>query len=208
MNSLGCPWKRRTLANHNRELDLIDRITIGRSVHERLQPYNTDSSINELSIQKSVNMLLDYGVVIIRDLLAPHDIDPWGKAALQNLDDAIAELKLRDIDLLNPGSCGNEPLSNHELAMREDLRLDLRNGRNFRKMREDKGVQSIRMRPAIVKIGKHLHNSNRVNSNCFDIHLIYFDFDFKHLARRVNIIEETMDASTFKEADQMDHPCH
>ena len=154
MNSLGCAWKCRTMTSHCHELDLIDKITIGRSVHERLQPCMTESSLNEISIEKCAKNLLEYGVVIIRDIFCSEDIHPWGGAALKDLDDAIAELERRNIDLLNPGVSTNDPLSYHELAMREDLRLDLRNGRAFKQMRENKNAQNIRLHPGIAKIAK------------------------------------------------------
>ena len=78
-------------------------------------------------------------------------------AALKDLDEAITKLReKRGVDILNPrgrggggeeaaqgegGYYGGEPLSYHELAMREDLRVDLRNGTEMKKLRGKGGVE-------------------------------------------------------------------
>lgn len=154
INSKACPWKSSSPSNRLNERKFIEEITVARSAYEIQQPRNSVEALNDVSIDLAKSALLQYGIVIIRDLFDIKDISPWKDAALRDLDDAIEALRKRSIDLLNPGSSENEPLSYHELAMREDLRCDLRNGKAFRKIRKDTTAQSIRMNPVVAKIVK------------------------------------------------------
>ncbi len=105
--------------------------------------------LTDANVNRATDILRMHGLVIVRGLLSPLQTVPWGDAALDDFNSAISRLKChptRPVDLMNPNN-GNkrngddgtsdhnddedrafEPLSYREMAMREDLRVDLRSG--------------------------------------------------------------------------------
>ena len=64
-------------------------------------------------------------------------IEQWSKAVLDDFDAATEILKdEQNVDVLNPGS-GSDPLSYREMAMREDFRVDLRDGPAMKLIRSE-----------------------------------------------------------------------
>lgn len=105
----------------------LEKITVSLSVSEKDLGVLSDSSY-----AKAVSALEGSGVCIIPGLFSSSDVMDWGNAAISDMDAALSALKVRGIDLLNPGD-GEPRIDNyHELSMREAFRCDLRNGRNVR----------------------------------------------------------------------------
>ncbi len=95
--------------------------------------------------RQSTEILRKHGLVIIKGLLPPSQTVPWGDAALAYFNAALSRLRrhpTRPVDLMNPHTAAAvadaddaatsdehraafEPLSYREMAMREDLRVDL-----------------------------------------------------------------------------------
>ncbi|KAL7524670.1 hypothetical protein ACHAWF_003378, partial [Thalassiosira exigua] len=102
--------------------------------------------LTEATVRRAVDILRKHGFVVLRGLLHPSQTLQWGRALLSDFDAAVERLRshpTRPVDLLNPrgdvvGGEGGameerqtrtfEPLSYKEMAMREDLRVDLRSG--------------------------------------------------------------------------------
>ena len=162
INSVACSWGKSSLDPSSksllRERQLMDEVTIGRCAYERSFPPYHEQSLCKESIQKAIRALLHHGLVVIRDLFPVHDVESWGEAVLQDLNVAISRLHTtKGVDLLQPGAGQKEPVSYRELAMREDLRVDLRDGPNLRKLRQqeqyDLGAMSpLRQHPSVVRI--------------------------------------------------------
>lgn len=116
--------------------------------------------LTEQHVQRACELLQKHGLVIIKGLLPLNQTVPWGEAVLSDFQFAVSRLKChptRPVDLLNPqctssgSSSANpvfEPLSYKEMAMREDLRVDLRSGpamENLKKVENDSAVRSMMM---------------------------------------------------------------
>ena len=96
--------------------------------------------LNSQNVERAVSILQQHGLVVIKGLLPSEQTLPWGKAVLKDFKEAIDRLKrhpTRPVDLMNPHQAhvdGQgaerifEPLSYKEMAMREDLRVDIRGG--------------------------------------------------------------------------------
>jgi len=133
INATSCPWKpKQTGVN---ELGLLETATITRSAHERLHP---DAPLTTHAIQQAVHSLTEFGYCIVRHVLDETKCRVWGQAVLQDFKEASRILLERNaIDLLHPYDSKNNPQSYRELSMREDLRLDLRDGPQIRQLRDE-----------------------------------------------------------------------
>ena len=94
------------------------------------------SQLAEPSLERAVERMKQYGYCILPRLLNPHESLEWGNAVLKDLH-AAAKLLLEQesVDILHPHSSQKDPQSYRELSMREDLRMDLRDGPELRNMR-------------------------------------------------------------------------
>lgn len=125
-------------------------ITVSPSVMERTS-VNLDESnpnekpvyatvLTESNVRRATEILSKHGVVIIKGLLPPRQTVLWGNAVLADFNAAVSQLRnhpTRPVDLLNPNTADLfEPLSYREMAMREDLRVDLRSGPNMEILRQ------------------------------------------------------------------------
>lgn len=128
------------------ELRLASRVTIAPSVAERTREQTQASLSNSVyatvltdaNIRNAIRNLRNHGLVIIKGLLPPEQTIPWGKVVLDDFTLAVETLKnhtTRPVDLLNPDKGTFEPLSYKEMAMREDLRVDLRSGPSMEQLR-------------------------------------------------------------------------
>eukprot|EP00984_Skeletonema_dohrnii_P039001 scaffold42868_cov216-Skeletonema_dohrnii-CCMP3373.AAC.2 len=126
------------------ELRAASRVTIVPSVAERMREKisSTDEAyttiLTDTNIKHAIEKLRDHGLVIIKGLLPPEQTIPWGNVVLEDFTSAVEALKnhqSRPVDLLNPDKGQFEPLSYKEMAMREDLRVDLRSGPSMEKLR-------------------------------------------------------------------------
>ncbi|KAL7455089.1 hypothetical protein ACHAWC_006653 [Mediolabrus comicus] len=128
------------------ELRLASQVTITTSVAERTREQTQTSSSNavyatiltDANIRNAISNLRNHGLVIIKGLLPPEQTIPWGKVVLDDFTSAVETLKnhtTRPVDLLNPDKGIFEPLNYKEMAMREDLRVDLRSGPSMEQLR-------------------------------------------------------------------------
>jgi len=128
------------------ELRLASQVTIVPSVAERTREKIHSEScagyyttiLTDTNIIHAIRMLREHGLVIIKGLLPPEQTLPWGKVVLEDFTSAVEALKnhpSRPVDLLNPDKGQFEPMSYKEMAMREDLRVDLRSGPSMEKLR-------------------------------------------------------------------------
>ncbi len=148
------------------ERRVANDVTITPSVAERTKekivlPESGDpvyaTVLTEANTKKAIATLQMHGFVVIKGLIPPEQTIPWGKAVLSDFASAVDRLKnhpTRPVDLINPQTAGSgvqrafEPLSYKEMAMREDLRVDLRSGPEMEKLRRaenDLAYQSIKM---------------------------------------------------------------
>ena len=152
VNTLSCLWK----TNHRKvpqsyydssddvkteekwidfEHRILSNATIPQSVYEQNMGLLTRESID-----RAVEALQTHGFVVLPGLFrnAPQQIQAiqeWSKAILRDFDSATDILKSKyNVDILNPGK-GSDPLSYREMAMREDFRVDLRDGPNMKEFR-------------------------------------------------------------------------
>jgi hypothetical protein len=128
------------------ERRLASEVTIVPSVAERTREMTYDPSMDaeyaiiltDTNIKNAVSNLRNHGLVILKGLLPRGQTIPWGKVVLDDFASAVEILKnhpSRPVDLLNPEKGSFEPLSYKEMAMREDLRVDLRSGPAMEKLR-------------------------------------------------------------------------
>lgn len=161
INAWSCPWmdKQQRIRNHIDKNDefpisetdtylqyerrVADRVTISPSVAERNGEHGV-TVLTDTNIQRATEILQKHGLVVIKGLLPPSQIRPWGKAVLSDFNSAVSRLKChptRPVDLMNPHTADTtdghifEPLSYKEMAMREDLRVDLRSGPEMEALR-------------------------------------------------------------------------
>ena len=131
--------------------------TGGRAVVDANGGESTEvTALTDANVNRATEILRMHGLVIVRGLLSPLQTVPWGDAVLDDFNSAISRLKChptRPVDLMNPnndnkrnGDDGTsdhdddedrafEPLSYSEMAMREDLRVDLRSGPMMERLR-------------------------------------------------------------------------
>ena len=136
-----CPW---LSSKHS----LSDERT---RVEEATVPLTTDeikaSQLSEPSLERAVERMQRYGYCILPRLLNPHESQAWGDAVLKDLKAAAAILlREENVDILNPHTSQQDPQSYRELSMREDLRMDIRDGPQLRLMRRGKEPSSGKSR--------------------------------------------------------------
>ena len=138
INQMACPYKPNNKIMHGERLAdmerrLVDQATVTRTAKELVERI----PLSEASIQRSVINLKQYGYCILKQILDKKLCLAWGQAVVNDLALASAILLAPpyEVDLRHPHSSKNNPQSYREMAMREDLRMDLRDGPNLRKMR-------------------------------------------------------------------------
>ncbi|KAG7373151.1 phytanoyl-CoA dioxygenase family protein [Nitzschia inconspicua] len=129
-----CPW---LPSSHSttKEEDQLHQTTVRLSSHEILTSHLTESSV-----AKAVYNMQHYGYCILPRLLDHSECKEWGRAVLDSVHAAATILLERDsVDIYHPQSSQFEPQSYQELSMREDLRMDIRQGPALSRIRVDKG---------------------------------------------------------------------
>ena len=151
VNTLSCVWKTNTKRVPSSFYDsddefteetwidyerrVLSNATIFQSVYEQREGLLTRESMD-----RAVKALQTHGFVILPGLFRHHPkqietIQQWSNAVLKDFDGATDILKDKhNVDILNPGK-GLDPLSYREMAMREDFRVDLRDGPHMREVR-------------------------------------------------------------------------
>lgn len=131
INELACPWLPSTHgASHERSL--LAEATVTRSAVELSS--KTPQSLSQHDLQRASSCLTKYGYCVVRNLVDPVKCLEWGSAALNDLQ--VASDILSERDGIEIKSSGVETSNYRELAMREDLRMDLRDGPNLRRLRQ------------------------------------------------------------------------
>lgn len=130
----------------------LGEATVPLSAHE-IQ----SSHLLEPTLVKAVQRMQDHGYCILPRLLHPEECREWGQGVLSDLHTASKILLERDgVNILNPHSSEKDPQSYRELSMREDLRMDLRDGPRLRKLRGDNNDK-----PVVVKAANnHTNGAN------------------------------------------------
>lgn len=145
INQQACPWKpnhRQSLSGEesllDRERRLVQEATVTLSAQEvDARQREEPRGLTQFSLLRAVTLLQKHGYCIVRSLLEPTKCREWGDAVLQDLDDIATILRTQhDIDLRHPHESQRNPQSYREMAMREDLRMDLRDGPRLRRMRQ------------------------------------------------------------------------
>jgi Phytanoyl-CoA dioxygenase (PhyH) len=129
-----CPW---LPSSHslNMEEQQMEQATVFLASSEI-----STSRLTEHSLQKAVHNLQQYGYCILPRLLDPSECREWGQAVLESVHAAAQILLERDgVDIYHPLSSKLEPQSYQELSMREDLRMDIRQGPGLSRIRAEKG---------------------------------------------------------------------
>jgi hypothetical protein len=178
INHKACPYKPKNKMVHGERLvamerRLVQQATITRSAKELA----IRTQLSEASIQRAVTNLQQYGYCILKQILDKEQCIAWGQAVLDDLDLVTSKLleSPHEIDLRYPQSSRNNPHSYRELAMREDLRLDLRDGPNLRKMRAMERARLPRDMvdqdnvPVVTSTSGSLDSCLRFNSAIIDI---------------------------------------
>jgi hypothetical protein len=127
---------------------ILDDVSDPPSSSEEGGPASFATILTDANVQRVTEILREHGLVIIKGLLPPSQTIPWGDAALADFNAAVSRLRrhpTRPVDLMNPRTAAAaaaaadaddaaasdehraafEPLSYREMAMREDLRVDL-----------------------------------------------------------------------------------
>jgi hypothetical protein len=134
VHASACPW---LPSSHSvkEEEDRLNHATVCLSNHESFNHCLTTSSI-----QKAVQSMQQHGYCIIPRLLNQTECLEWGRAVLESVHQAAHILLERDgVDIYHPHSSRSEPQSYKEMSMREDLRMDIRQGPALSRIRHDKG---------------------------------------------------------------------
>jgi hypothetical protein len=166
INSRACPWASLTDMQHERAL--LQQATVTRSASELIQP---DSVLTSHSVHHAVQALRDYGYCIVRSLFRPNHCRAGGQAALQDFQAAANILQQRlGIDLYHPhDNPQHEPQSYRELSMREDLRMDLRDGPSMRQFRTRQEKTQDSHAPTVLHNGHPGHSCLRFHPTVLQI---------------------------------------
>ena len=122
-----------TTAANVYEYNLLQSATVSLSVEER-----TTSQMTEHSIQTAVQSIQENGYCLILGLLKKQQSTclQYGQAVLNDLHEAATILKqTENVDLYHPLESLQNPKSYRELSMREDCRMDVRDGPHLQQMR-------------------------------------------------------------------------
>lgn len=146
------------------ERRIASDLTVSPSVAERTRETISDDGtgkpihatvLTDANVQRATQILQNHGLVIIKGLVPPVQTIKWGNTVLADFESAVQRLKShpeRPVDLMNPLKVLSdeehvfEPLSYREMAMREDLRVDLRSGpemESLRRTQNDTALQSM-----------------------------------------------------------------
>ena len=131
------------------ERRILAEATVALSIAELTSLSNTTSH-SKLTVmtkenrKKANDALKNHGFVILSSLFSSNlslkAIKSWSDAIMTDFYKACDLLKSsaeHNVDIFNPGKDGTfDPISYKEMAMREDLRVDLRDGPNIKKLRE------------------------------------------------------------------------
>jgi ectoine hydroxylase-related dioxygenase (phytanoyl-CoA dioxygenase family) len=138
INQASCPWLPST-HSLEKERQLLQTATITPSAMELLRASNEPLQLTQHDVQRASTCLSQHGYCIVRNLLDPKKCLEWGSAVLHDLQQACDTLQERDGIHLK--SAGVHTTNYRELAMREDLRMDLRDGPHLRAMRRQEAQQ-------------------------------------------------------------------
>lgn len=125
-----CPWLPPSHSLKTEE-ERLQQATVTLSSYEI-----SKSQMTEVSIERAVDCMNQFGYCVVRNVLDPSTSQTWGNTVLESVHSAAKILMERDqVDIYHPQASKSEPQSYRELSMREDLRLDLRHGPELSKLR-------------------------------------------------------------------------
>jgi ectoine hydroxylase-related dioxygenase (phytanoyl-CoA dioxygenase family) len=142
INETSCPWIPTT---HSvlEERRLLSEATVAHSALEIETKGQQLARLTRHDVQRASLCLQKHGYCVIRNLVDPVKCIEWGTAVLEDLDQAASILQERDGVDLRSIAQGHDVVHHNyrELAMREDLRMDLRDGPHLRKLRKEEREQ-------------------------------------------------------------------
>ena len=169
-NLQGVPyWTLHENYDIEREYRQIDEITIQLTNTERNLGIFSDQSRNH-----AIQCLNKHGICVFPGLFDPSVVSKWGKTCSNDMTSALNALLSKGIDLTHPSTCPR--IENYyELSMREELRVDLRNGikmKELHKLSNDSNPAfpnstglSIRNHPAINDILSSVMNPDELQGD-------------------------------------------
>jgi hypothetical protein len=141
-----CRWLPSTCSSPSAiaaELCRLESAAPAISIFERQQ-----RRLTETTRRRAVEAMKKHGYCVLAGLVSPSSSLMMGKAALEDLHDAARILKKRyQVDLFQPLDSVREPASYRELSMREDYRLDLRQGPALQRTRRSLNGASAETNP-------------------------------------------------------------
>lgn len=142
---------------------------------------------------KAVKALANFGYCIVRRILDPARCAAYGQAVLQDLQAANTILRQKyQVDVYQPQT---NPDSYRELSMREDLRMDLRDGPQLRQLRHSTN-HLFWQQPDLVRILQQVMYPRRDEYRHGNFGRYNFD----------GIAEETVDGGDNNEYDDEPYP--
>jgi Phytanoyl-CoA dioxygenase (PhyH) len=140
--------------------------------HEATVPVSAHESQTGLltpnSIDRAVQRMQEYGYCILPSLLDPQECEQWGQTVLADLHEASQLLLEREaVDIFHPHSSQKDPQSYRELSMREDLRMDLRDGPRLRRLR---GGRQDNDGPVVLRANDNGNSSDCSSNRFFRLH--------------------------------------
>ena len=154
LNLLSCTWKyssNNTTSCLKHEYDVLSNVTITSPATE----YNNPTyALSPQSINKAICALQTHGFCIIKNIFPKDIVQSFGQAAINDMKEAISVLKRdHNVDILDPIASNQSYISNfRELAMREDLRVDLRDGKGLRQVIKTYGEDWIKKHESVLNI--------------------------------------------------------
>jgi len=130
------------------ERRILEEATISRSIAER----EGQIPMTQENIDKAIKSIQQNGFVVIPDFFDLQHVKKWSDAVLSDFESACSILlQKHNVDIRNPGREGkSDPLSYNEIAMREDLRVDIRNGPQIKLLRNYRNEEELKL---LNKIG-------------------------------------------------------
>jgi hypothetical protein len=122
-NTTSCLWKTPSLAE---EKEMLAQITLQRPASAHAASGLEAGSLPPSCVTAAVEILKAHGVCVIPDFLGPDVVAKLTAKALSDFDAAYRQLNDKfGVDVRNPTDAA---MTYHEVAAREDFRVDLRNG--------------------------------------------------------------------------------
>lgn len=166
------------------ERRILSEVTVSPSISERKNQENNSDTLmlTKENIKKAIDAMEKHGFVILPALFSSEkhikSIRLWSKAIMSDFQLACSILKTskdHNVDIFNPGKDDTfDPISYKEMAMREDLRVDLRDGPCIKTLRNEiKPVEDVSLKEnSFYCVNGHDDNGDGTKPTIIDSHII------------------------------------